>query len=824
MMARLSKTPNLHSLRRPRPKSPLLDVLLRPTLPTYPTSQRHRLTFGSLSWMLKDASYSPSIRPPGSIGFWRSHFRLASREPETIVGQWCSLLDITWDKSMLRHLGDTRGAQRTVAIYVLTLPNNPPVKPGFRWFTKEALANPKANRDVHYEPLGEKCKMFLFGAEKWHPGHQRWGPKPRPEPNTSVLNMSAGKRPPPPSVSEDKSPPIALGAHKYAPNHRVQGTVTKGPNRKMVVELANAREKDKPLTARLANPTGTRRFKPGDTVECRVIRAFATSKNGKRHSAFIAAVDVESMGVAEEVNDGSNHEANLAEAREAIAAYYKDKHVHRLTSPVPEGSCLIATRGPKCPVSLGDLFSTDVHLDSLADVHCLGEDVFDGVKNNLSDMGATFVAADHVKLRGIAGDGSASLIGVVLHFPFRFTKDMGMMRENLLVIRMHYSMILGASFMRRYVDNQKWSQEHCTMWDTPAPPNTRTSEDQPTHKVPYSTHQWDIKLGKHATCGVVRICASSMEGKGKKALAPGDESSSEDDALRDSDVNADANASRRPNGKDPMPMPSSPPQEVKAEPHELPPGPSIPGPILPSPPQDVKPEPRELPPGPSNPDTMESHELPPGPSNMAPMGADDNKALKVKAFYAKVRATYTERLRYMERDLRTANAQIAAHNLRDVAGAVHETHDYSVYASQLRTLDGLRDSSRVEAEEYWHHRYLAGECIYESRAMMRGSRSTDPVLHEMATRSWNEACEEHRIADEEFRRAHRAFIMYDRRMSANRNHIERLRLGEELRIIRARIATLPSEDSVVPPSPPIHGCMTTSSTTCLPRLFGAPVE
>ena len=668
-----------------------------------------------------------------------------------------------------------------MAIYVLTLPNNPPVKPGFRWFTKEALANPKANRDVHYEPLGEKCKMFLFGAEKWNPGHQRWGAKPRPEPDTSVLNMSAGKRPPPPSVAEDKSPPIALGAHKYAPNHRVQGTVTKGPNRKMVVELANAREKDKPLTARLANPTGTRRFKPGDTVECRVIRAFSTSKNGKRHSAFIAAVDVENVGV------GSDQEARLDEVRAAIAAFRKD--IDRYTSPVPEGSCLVATRGPKCTVNLGDLFSTDVHLDSLADVHCLGEDVFDGVKNHLSDMGATFVAANHVKLRGIAGDGSACLIGVVLNFPFRFVPSMGMIRENFLVLRMHYPMILGASFMRRYVDDQKWSQEYCTMWDTPAPPNTRTSEDQPTHKVPYSTHQWDIKLGKHATCGLVRICASSMESKGKKAIAHGEEFSPEDDAgssSGDSDVNADANASRRPNGKDPMPMPSSPPQEVKAEPHELPPGPSIPGPMPSSPPQEVKAEP---------------HELPPGPSNMAPMGADDNKALKVKAFYAKVRATYTERLRYMERDLQTANAQIAAHNLRDVAGAVHETHDYSVYASQLRTLDGLRDSSRVEAEEYWHHRYLAGECIYESRAMMRGSRSTDPVLHEMATRSWNEACEEHRIADEEFRRAHRAFIMYDRRMSANRHHIERLRLGEELLILRRRIATLPSEETVVPPSP-----------------------
>ena len=69
------------SLRRPRPKSPLVDVPLRPTLLTYPTSQRHRLTFGFLSWMLKDASYSPSTRPPGSIGFWRSHFRLASRNP-----------------------------------------------------------------------------------------------------------------------------------------------------------------------------------------------------------------------------------------------------------------------------------------------------------------------------------------------------------------------------------------------------------------------------------------------------------------------------------------------------------------------------------------------------------------------------------------------------------------------------------------------------------------------------------------------------------------------------------------------------------------------
>ena len=731
-------------------------------------------------------------------------------EPGKVVEHLCSLLDMKWDKSMLRHLGDNRAETRTVAIYVLNLPNNPTVKhEGFRWFTKEMLVN-RNTRELHVERggIGDKCQKFLFGAEKWNPGHNRWGAKPQHEANTSVIDMSMGKRPTPPSVAKDTSPPIALGAHKYAPNHRVHGTVRTGPNRTMVVELANARDKDESLTARLANPKGSRRFKPGDTVECRVIRAFATTKHGKRHSAFIAAVDVASIGDAEDAKDAVDNmgdqqlagngavvdeeaQRRLEEVRVDIAAYWAG--AQKYMSAVPAGSNLIATRGPKCEVSLDDRFSTLAHLDSLADVLCLGETVFDGVKDKLSDMGATFVAADHVKLRGIAGDGSTSLIGVVLNFPFRFNENMGMIRENFLVLRMHYSMILGAPFMTRYVQMQHWQEGWCTMWDTP---KERRTSDAETYKVSYSTTQWDIKLGKNATCGVVRICASSVDNKGKRALSQGDASSSEEDNGPPS-VDSVA-ASRRRNGKSPVPMPHEvksepcelplhgvPPHEVKSEPCELPPGPS-----------EVKSEPCELPPGPSNPGTMA---VPPGPSNPGHMGTADNYASHVRAFYVELRKTIAKDIYHEKKGLLAARALTDAHNRRRGVAPIHYGHNLSFYVGQAQLWSQRHDVARMTSSEHGQSLFDASRSIEGSRHWMRENRSGDQTLYDMARESWKEACEDFDAAHGEFLIANRALTMSEHCMEAYNAHARVIRHEDTLAILQARMALLPSE---LPDTPP----------------------
>ena len=367
------------------------------------------------------------------------------------------------------------------------------------WVSKEDVRRPSGTLKImSRKDMGPNAAQLLFGADSWELGRGHYGSKPRPPTKETamvrVTDKSTASYPP---RAKDKSPPIKVGDRFYTPRDHVHGTVSQGARGRKEIVLAGF--EGKPAAVVMA-PRGKKadRLPVGTKVECRLIRAY-TPLTGGTHSSFVAAVDVQrlhDMEIATPVDQG------MVRAAQSVMDKVAPKW-DKLMSKLKPGTKLEVRRGPKVTVVIGNV-KTEVYADCMADTNCMGVNIFELLVPQMDAIGATLVPKGSLNLHGIAGSNSAHIVGVLMHVPIQFHRDMPRdARGNFVVLNMAYNMLVGTPMIHDYFKTTDWEDEYMRTYAVPRSERVKGGA-YPLYSFPFTTAPFEVHLDG-ATCTPVRV-------------------------------------------------------------------------------------------------------------------------------------------------------------------------------------------------------------------------------------------------------------------------------------------------------------------------------